>query len=215
MRWNDGQHLQLFNFLLIASVTFSLSINPCENVSTQPNEACNASSSPLVFSCCLVWELMRKPFLCTLCRKASAPKALAYGCSAGTASTGLPNLSSLNFHRTEYKKGCITPKHTPKTQLKGLWEVSYTSHEIKGVHFYEPCLFLVGTDQVRRWVELCKTAGKEPGKNSRNFVCFVCSKSPFAAPERLLGKSFRGHDCVCLKTLSVRDNYFCSLIKAM
>lgn len=114
LRWNDGRHLQLLNFLLIACVTFPLCINPCKNVSTQPNEACNASSSPLV-SCCLVWELMRKPFLCTLCRKASAPKAIAHGCSVGAASTGLPNPFSLKFHRTEYKKGCITPKHTSKT----------------------------------------------------------------------------------------------------
>lgn len=73
--------------------------------------------------------------------------------------------------------------------LKGFWQVSYTLGEMKGLNFYKLHLFLVGRDQAGRWVKLCETAGK----SSRIFACY-CSKSPFAAPERLLGRLLHGHE---------------------
>lgn len=108
-----------------------------------------------------------------------------------------------------------SPKHTHKTQhTKGLWHTTYTFGEIRDQHFYKPCLFLFlgDRDQAGKWSKLCEIARKEPGKSSR---IFACSKSPFVALERLLGRLIHGRDCVCLKTLQVRDNCFRSLKKAM
>lgn len=102
------------------------------------------------------------------------------------ASFCLPKPSSLNFHGIKYNKGQVTARgllpstHLKHSTLKGLWQVSYTFGEIRGRHFYKPCLFLVGTDQAGRWVKLCETAGKGPGKSSRIFACY-CFKSFFCS----------------------------------
>lgn len=108
------------------------------------------------------------------------------------ASFCLPKPSSLIFHGIEYNKGHVTARGLLPSTLKGLWQVSYTFGGIRGLHFYKPSLFLVGTDQAGRWVKRCETAGKGAGKSSRIFACY-CFKSFFAALERLLGRLLHEH----------------------
>lgn len=113
-------------------------------------------------------------------------------------------------YRARYCHRILPSTHTKHSTWKGLWHITYTLDWC----FYKPRLFLClgDRDQAGRWSKLCETARKEPGKSCR---IFACSKSPFVALERLFGKLIHGRDCVCLKTLPVRDNCFRSLKKAM
>lgn len=123
-------------------------------------------------------------------------------------------------YRARYCHRILPSTHTKHSTWEGLWHITYTWKGLWHITytldwcFYKPHLFLCLGDghQAGRWSKLCETARKEPGKSCR---IFACSKSPFVALERLFGKLIHGRDCVCLKTLPVRDNCFRSLKKAM